>query len=409
MAKRERPSPEAEDDVLKAVEEAEALSAAETEGMRDKADVPPVVAEEPPRPFVEETPDLQPEPPQVAAPLPPPPVASAPRSSGFLGTVLGGVLAVGAGYALATFAPIPGLVPSQGPTAEEQAALDALSSRLGALEAAPAPDATLSDRLAALEQRPAPSAPDLSPLTDAVAALDARLTALEQRPAVTADGAPAPDVTAAIDSLRAEVAALKSAGAEATAGIEAMAAEAQARLAEAETQAAALKAEAEETARKARAAAAVGRVQAALESGSPFATALADLEGVEVPAILSDIAENGLPSRAALEDAFAPAARAALEASLRVNMGESWTERAASFLQSTTGARSLTPREGSDPDAILSRAEAAAKAGDLPAALTELQALPPEGLAAMADWITMAQQRLDAVSATAALAATVEG
>ncbi|PJF09950.1 hypothetical protein CUR21_08745 [Pseudorhodobacter sp. MZDSW-24AT] len=156
-------------------------------------------------------------------------------------------------------------------------------------------------------------------------------------------------------------------------------------------------------------AAALGRVQAAVDSGQPFAGALTDLAELEVPETLSSVAEAGVPSRAALEDAFPAAARAALDASLRATMGEGWSDRFSTFLQSTTGARSLVPREGDDPDAVLSRAEAALRAGDLELALTELTSLPPEGQAEMAAWTAMAQTRLDALAAVSSLSAAVEG
>jgi hypothetical protein len=268
----------------------------------------------------------------------------------------------------------------------------------------------LADRIAALESRPAPEpVADLGPLTEALATLEARMEALESRPPSANAQMPTADVAASIAALQAEIDAVKAANAEAGAGIEALAAEAQARLAEAEAQAAALKSEAEETARRARQFAAVGRVQAALESGAPFASALADLDGIAIPDALLAVADTGLPALASLEEAFAPAARNALEASLQANMGETWSERVSNFLQSTTGARSLTPREGTDPDAVLSRAEAALREANLPQALTALEGLPPEGLAAMADWIALAQQRIDTLSAAAALSAAVEG
>jgi hypothetical protein len=90
-------------------------------------------------------------------------------------------------------------------------------------------------------------------------------------------------------------------------------------------------------------------------------------------------------------------------------MGESWTERAMSFLQSTTGARSMTPREGTDPDAVLSRAEAALGAGDLDLSLTEIAALPAVAQEAMAGWTTQAKTRQDALAAVAELAARQGG
>ena len=103
------------------------------------------------------------------------------------------------------------------------------------------------------------------------------------------------------------------------------------------------------------------------------------------------------------------AARAALEAALRADMGDSWTDRAMSFFRTQTGARSLTPREGSDPDAILSRAEAALAKGDLVTTLAELDSLPEVARAAMADWRSTADQRLSAITALRELADTIGG
>ncbi|MCB2133097.1 MAG: hypothetical protein KDE02_09510, partial [Rhodobacteraceae bacterium] len=70
--------------------------------------------------------------------------------------------------------------------------------------------------------------------------------------------------------------------------------------------------------------------------------------------------------------------------------------------------RSLTPRAGDDPDAILSRADAALKAGDLAAAIDEIAALPEGGKAVMAEWVGLAQRRMAALAAVSALAQTVE-
>ena len=86
-------------------------------------------------------------------------------------------------------------------------------------------------------------------------------------------------------------------------------------------------------------------------------------------------------------------------------MGESWTDRVSSFLRTQTGLRSLTPRDGNDPDAVLSRAEAALTQGRLADALAELDALPDAALPALKDWTATATLRLSAESAVAALAA----
>ena len=90
-------------------------------------------------------------------------------------------------------------------------------------------------------------------------------------------------------------------------------------------------------------------------------------------------------------------------------MGESWTSRVSAFLRNQTGARSLTPREGNDPDAVLSRAEAALGAGDLATVLKELAALPPEGQTAMAAWQARCVTRQAAISAVQSLSASVGG
>ena len=146
-------------------------------------------------------------------------------------------------------------------------------------------------------------------------------------------------------------------------------------------------------------------LRAALDTGAPYAsaTSMADL-----PPVLADHAETGLPSLTALKASFPDAARLALEAALRADMGGTWAERVTNFLRNQTGARSLTPREGNDPDAILSRAEAALNAADLPRALTEIQSLPPEAQTALQDWTTNAALRQSALEAMTALAAKKE-
>ena len=119
---------------------------------------------------------------------------------------------------------------------------------------------------------------------------------------------------------------------------------------------------------------------------------------------LGDRAATGLPSVTQLRETFPAAARAALESALRANMGESWTDRVSSFLRSQTGLRSLTPRQGDDPDAILSRAEAALATGDVAAALTELETLPDSAKPPLADWTAQARIRTEGAAALAAMA-----
>ena len=148
--------------------------------------------------------------------------------------------------------------------------------------------------------------------------------------------------------------------------------------------------------------AAILQIHAAMDSGAAYGAALQALQGITLPEALTANAE-GLPSLKVLQDSYPQAARLALEAALKADMGESWTERALSFLRTQVGARSLTAREGTDPDAVLSRAEAALSAGDVPGALTELDALPDTAKTAMETWRTGADRRQAAQAGLAAL------
>ena len=90
-------------------------------------------------------------------------------------------------------------------------------------------------------------------------------------------------------------------------------------------------------------------------------------------------------------------------------MGDGWASRLTSFLRSQSGARSLTPHEGTDADAVLSRAEAALREGQIKAALAELAGLPPAGAELMKPWIADATRRLDTEQAISDLSATLNG
>ena len=67
----------------------------------------------------------------------------------------------------------------------------------------------------------------------------------------------------------------------------------------------------------------------------------------------------------------------------------------------------MEPREGDDPDAILSRAEAAVRSDDISTALAEIAALPQAGQDVLADWSAKAQTRADALAAFAELSAQI--
>ncbi|MGE4327554.1 MAG: COG4223 family protein, partial [Pseudodonghicola sp.] len=149
---------------------------------------------------------------------------------------------------------------------------------------------------------------------------------------------------------------------------------------------------------------ALAELRAALDSGAGYENLLTELRsgGVTIPDALAATAKDGVVTLAALRDGFAPAARDALAAARAQAKG---TDRSlTAFLQRQLGARSVAPREGADPDAILSRAEAALTAGNLSAALTEVDSLPEAARAALADWSALAHLRANAIAAADTLA-----
>ena len=325
--------------------------------------------------------------PQVPEPvvLPVPPEL---RRSAILPLVAGGILAAVIGFTLAQVLPAGW---RGGDTSALQAQLDTQTSELAALKAAvaqlsaaPEPDTALSDRIGEVEDALA-GVPDLAPLASQLDALDQSVTALKAQPDPTGQ-----IDTTALSDLQADVAALKSGGLAASAEAE-VSAVIDAKLAGATAKVDAIKAEAEAIAAAAIKRAALHQIVAALDSGAPYSSAVADLADAELPPELADHAPSGLPTLQSLRLDFPDAARAALDAAITASMGDTWTERATAFLRGQTGARSLTPREGNDPDAVLSRAEAAMGAGDLGTALAELTALPTEGQSAMADWRARAE------------------
>ena len=308
------------------------------------------------------------------------------------GLVFGGLVAGAIGFLVATFAGPDGWPnPRVDSNATYEAALDAQAVRIEGLVA----------QIESLRSASEVEMPDLSPVTEEIAGLAARvdalsgdvaasaerLAALESRPAGEAIVAPTVDFDAEMGAFRAE---LEAAAASARAEVEA----AQARAAEVEAQAAA----AADVAMKR---AALAEMSAALESGAPFADVLARVPGA--PDALVAVAEQGVPTLAALRAEFPAAAREALRGAQSVPADASATDRLAAFLRKQTNARSLSPREGDDPDAVLSRAEAALNGGDLSLALSELSALPDGAVAALSDWIASAETRATAIGAVQAL------
>ena len=112
-----------------------------------------------------------------------------------------------------------------------------------------------------------------------------------------------------------------------------------------------------------------------------------------------------VPTLDELVAAFPPAARAGVRASLQAESAQGEGSILGNFLRAQTGARSVEPRQGSDADAVLSRAGAAVERGHIQAALDELAALPEAARPAMADWTAQAQAYVQAQAALGTLVA----
>ena len=71
------------------------------------------------------------------------------------------------------------------------------------------------------------------------------------------------------------------------------------------------------------------------------------------------------------------------------------------------GGRAVAPRDGDDPDAVLSRVGAAVAGGDLEAALAEIAALPQGARDVLAPWVADVEARRAAEAGLAALTAAL--
>lgn len=303
---------------------------------------------------------------------------------------------------------------------EQAARISELESRLEALPAPPDPAAiaetaagSVAPRLEELDAGVASAEQSIAALDERIGALDERVGTLERAP--SEDGTLTEQAIAAweqqLQDLRDQLAeqadaiAAQSDRTQTLADDFAAAQEAQAARAEEIEQSAAAAAD------RAAARGALSRVQAALETGGGYVEPLdeyAQITGDEIPPDLAGPAESGVPSLAALRSSFPDAARAALEVAREEGIEEDAEPGLGSLFRSALQVRSTEPREGSSPDAILSRAEAALADGRLTDALAEVASLPEVVRAAMADWIAAAETRQAAIAAADGLAANTQ-
>lgn len=312
--------------------------------------------------------------------------------SGFFPLVLGGVLAAAIGVGASGYI-FPNGLPF-GPSATrgidlgselklQSGRLDDLSARLDALPDIDGP--AVSSAVTAVGDLQA----QIGALSETLGTLETRVAQLETRPvgSEAAGNLPA-NVEAELKELRAALDVQKGT------------------LSEMIQEASETKQSAEQTARQTMSRAAVTRILVALDSGSPFEAALADLadsSDVAIPEALAQTAADGVPTLSLLAEQFPEVARNALAAARTENADNS----IGGFLAKQLGARSVAPRDGDDPDAILSRAEASVKDGRIADALADLEALPDSAKAPLAAWMSQADLRLTAAREAEVLANTL--
>lgn len=265
---------------------------------------------------------------------------------------------------------------------------------------------TLDERIKALEVQQ-PGGAEVAAINEELETFKAQLE--ETTASFEARVASADAQTAELEtSANAQLETFQTALAAMTTAAEERVVDANARASEAELAAVAAAEEAEKQAEMAKAEAerqmALSDLQVALESGADYAPILERLENV--PDVIAENAETGVPSIPVLQRDFPTAARAALSVSQVVPDDASAGDKLSAFFKRRTNARSLAPKDGSSADAILSRAEAELGSGNLDGALSELDALPDEAKTAMDAWLSSASTRAAVLEAAEQLTAT---
>lgn len=318
------------------------------------------------------------------------------KRSGFMPALIGGVIAAALGFAAgrsdllwpAGSDPSEAIAALETKVSDQAQQLADLSKQLSAVPDTSAEIAALSAKLTPIEGDLSALKSNVDDLSGKVDPLAQRVAQLEARPLTDAAS---PETVAAVE---AELKKLQDSLAAQRAEVEKMVAEAQT-----------LDAQAQARAQAAENLAVLSKIQGQLDAGAPYADLVTQLQtgGVQVPEALSAPAGEGVPTLTDLRESFAPAARTALADAREADKGTGLV----AFLQRQTGARSVSPKDGNDPDAILSRAEGALGKGDISTALTELGALPEAAQPAMAEWIAAAKSRQSAVEAANALVTSV--
>ena len=262
--------------------------------------------------------------------------------------------------------------------------IDGLDARLTALEELPDPPSVQPDGSV-------PAGPPVN-----MAEIEARLDALSGQLTELEAGAAAPSDAAATDAeletLETRLSGIESRLAAIPAG-----ADLQRSLAETEQRLADLETGQAGASLPARSVALIG-IRAAAETGAPYLRLLRDAgyADAEIPEVVMIHAETGVATIAELQRSFDGLAREALKASNAQSDGEGGF---LGLLSSLIQVRPLTPQEGDDTAATLSRAEGSLMAGDLRAALMTLATLPDSAQEALADWTLEGEARIAVLAA----------
>ena len=150
----------------------------------------------------------------------------------------------------------------------------------------------------------------------------------------------------------------------------------------------------------------VALIRAAMAAGQSFpdpAARLSEDSNVTLPEGLEAAADSGAPTLLTLQERFPDAAHEAIRAAIAAEGEGGLLARSRAFIEAQVATRSLTPQEGSDADAVLSRVEDHLQSGELAAALSEAEALPEEARAAMQGWLDDAELRQNAEEGLAQL------
>lgn len=388
--RRSKAKAEVVDDALESPIENQGLDVVEDATVTDAEIVDEVAAEEPIEEVIEESI------PAISEPTPEPARGASP-----IWMLLGGLVAGGIGYGVATF---------QGGSDDSSvnSTLSSQSDEIAQLQAQIAELSTpvdLSGIEGSVADLTAQTTESLAAVDENIAGLAARLDVVEKQP--SADGTLQEAAVAAyqrdIDALRAQIEAQQSEMSE-------MMTATAAQLAQTREEAVAIEENAVANARAATARVALTKVDSAVDSGAPFGAPLAELTealGISAPQALADTAD-GVTTLAELQQAFPAAAREALNTARSEGASGEAEGGIGSFLRSQLNVRSVAPQEGDSVDAILSRAEAALKDNRLADTMAEVAGLPEVARATLTDWSAMAETRLAAQDAVAELVTQID-